>query len=90
MNIWTDVLSTIRAAKGKEKVIEELQLHSDQGFNWDFFSILKTDCIYRAEIRTYEAARRLIGAYIRSTMNISHLKQNWHHSKSDVRSLLKV
>ena len=89
------VLSTIRAAKKKEKVTSELQLHSDQGFQYtsqayfkltqsyhitpsmssrgnpydnamaeNFFSILKTECIYRAKIRTYEEARLLIGAYI--------------------------
>ena len=89
------VLSTIRAAKKKEKVTEELQLHSDQGFQYtsqayysltksyhitpsmssrgnpydnamaeNFFSILKTECIHRAKIRTYEEARLLIGAYI--------------------------
>ncbi len=86
------VLSTIRAAKKKEKVTAELQLHSDQGFQYtsqayfkltqsyhiepsmssrgnpydnamaeNFFSILKTECIYRAKIRTYEEARLLIG-----------------------------
>ena len=89
------VLSTIRAAKRKEKVTAELQLHSDQGFQYtsqayysltkyyhitlsmsrrgnpydnalaeNFFSILKTECIYRAKISTYEEARLLIGAYI--------------------------
>ena len=89
------VLSTIRAAKRKEKVTAELQLHSDQGFQYtsqayysltksyhitpsmsrrgnpydnalaeNFFSILKTECIYRAKIHTYEEARLLIGAYI--------------------------
>ena len=89
------VLSTIRAAKKKEKVTAELQLHSDQGFQYtsqayfkltksyhitpsmsrlgnpydnalaeNFFSILKTECIYRAKLRTYEEARLLIGAYI--------------------------
>ena len=89
------VLSTIRAAKRKEKVTAELQLHSDQGFQYtsqayfnltqsysitpsmsrrgnpydnalaeNFFSILKTECIYRAKIRPYEEARLLIGAYI--------------------------
>ena len=89
------VLSTISAAKKKEKVTAELQLHSDQGFQYtsqayysltksyhitpsmssrgnpydnamaeNFFSILKTECIYRAKIRTYEEARLLIGAYI--------------------------
>ena len=89
------VLSTIRAAKKKEKVTAELQLHSDQGFQYtsqayfkltqsyhitpsmssrgnpydnamaeNFFSILKTECIYRAKISTYEEARLLIGEYI--------------------------
>jgi transposase InsO family protein len=89
------VLSTIRAAKKKEKVTTEVQLHSDQGFQYtsqayfcltqsynitpsmsrrgnpydnamaeNFFSILKTECIYRTKIRTYEEARLLIGAYI--------------------------
>ena len=89
------VLSTIRAAKKKEKVTTELQLHSDQGFQYtshpyfkltqsynitpsmsrkgnpydnamaeNFFSILKTECIYRTKLRTYEEARLLIGEYI--------------------------
>ena len=89
------VLSTVRAAKKKEKVTAELQLHSDQGFQYtsqayfkltksyhitpsmsrrgnpydnalaeNFFSILKTECIYRTKIATYEEARLLIGAYI--------------------------
>ena len=89
------VLSTIRAAKRKEKVTAELQLHSDQGFQYtsqayysltksyhitpsmssrgnpydnamaeNFFSILKTECIYRTKLRTYEDARRLIDDYI--------------------------
>ena len=89
------VLSTIREAKRKEKVTAELQLHSDQGFQYtsqayfrltqsygitpsmsrrgnpydnalaeNFFSILKTECIYRARPCTYEEARLLIGEYI--------------------------
>ena len=89
------VLSTIRAAKKKEKVTGSLHLHSDQGFQYtsqayfkltqsyhitpsmssrgnpydnamaeNFFSILKTECIYRAKLRTYEEARLLIGEYI--------------------------
>ena len=89
------VLSTIRAARKKEKVTKELQLHSDQGFQYtsqayfnltksygitpsmsrrgnpydnamaeNFFSILKTECIYRTKLRTYEEARLLIGQYI--------------------------
>ena len=89
------VLSTIKAAKKKEKVTAELQLHSDQGFQYtsnayycltksynitpsmsrkgnpydnalaeNFFSILKTECIYRAKLQTYEEARLLIDKYI--------------------------
>ena len=89
------VLSTIRAAKRKEKVTAELQLHSDQGFQYtsqayfnltqsyhitpsmssrgnpydnamaeNFFYILKTECINRTKLRTYEEARLLIGEYI--------------------------
>ena len=90
------VLDTIRAAKRKEKVTTELQLHSDQGFQYtshayfkltksyhitpsmssrgnpydnamaeNFFSILKTECIYRTKLKTYEEARLLIDEYIR-------------------------
>ena len=89
------VLSTVREARRKENVTAELQLHSDQGFQYtsqayfrltqsygitpsmsrrgnpydnalaeNFFSILKTECIYRARPRTYEEARLLIGEYI--------------------------
>ena len=89
------VLDTIRAAKRKEKVTAELQLHSDQGFQYtspgyfkltksyhitpsmsrrgnpydnamaeNFFSILKTECIYRVKLKTLEEARLLIGQYI--------------------------
>ena len=89
------VLSTIRAAKRKEKVTGNLHLHSDQGFQYtsqayysltksyhitpsmssrgnpydnamaeNFFSILKTECIYRTKLKTYEEARLLIGEYI--------------------------
>jgi len=89
------VLSTIRLAKKKEKVTAEVQLHSDQGFQYtsqayfhltqsygitpsmsrrgnpydnalaeNFFSILKTECIYRTKLRTYEEARLLIDRYI--------------------------
>ena len=89
------VLSTIRAAKRKEMVTTELQLHSDQGFQYtsqayfkltqsyhitpsmssrgnpydnamaeNFFSILKTECIYRTKLKTYEEACLLIGEYI--------------------------
>ena len=89
------VLNTIREAKKKEKITAELQLHSDQGFQYtssayfkltqsygitpsmsrrgnpydnalaeNFFSILKTECIYRTKLQTYEEARLLIGEYI--------------------------
>ena len=89
------VLETIKAAKRKEKVTAELQLHSDQGFQYtsqayfnltksyditpsmsrrgnpydnamaeNFFSILKTECIYRTKLKTYEDARILISEYI--------------------------
>ena len=89
------VLSTIRAARRNEKVTAELQLHSDQGFQYtsqayfkltqeygitpsmsrrgnpydnalaeNFFSILKTECIYRQKLATFEDARNLIDDYI--------------------------
>ena len=89
------VLSTIREAKKREKVTAELQLHSDQGFQYtshayfkltkeyhitpsmsrrgnpydnamaeNFFSILKTECIHRIKLQTYEEARVLIDEYI--------------------------
>ena len=89
------VLNTLKAAKRKEKVTAELQLHSDQGFQYtsqayfkltqrygitpsmsrhgnpydnalaeNFFSILKTECIYRAKIDTLAEARTLIDDYI--------------------------
>ena len=89
------VLNTIKAAKKKEKVTAEVQLHSDQGFQYtsnqyfnltksygitpsmsrrgnpydnalaeNFFSILKTECIYRIKLKTYEEARLLIDEYI--------------------------
>ena len=89
------VLDTIREAKKKEKITAELQLHSDQGFQYtsepyyrlikeygispsmsrrgnpydnalaeNFFSILKTECIHRVKLATYEEASLLIGEYI--------------------------
>ena len=89
------VLNTIKEAKKKEKVTGDLQLHSDQGFQYtsnpyfkltqsygitpsmsrrgnpydnslaeNFFSILKTECIYRVKLQTYEEARLLICQYI--------------------------
>ena len=89
------VLQTIREAKKKGKVTAEVQLHSDQGFQYtsqayyrltksynitpsmsrkgnpydnalaeNFFSILKTECIYRIKLRTYDEARLIIDEYI--------------------------
>ena len=91
------VLDTIRLAMKKEKnrVAAELQLHSDQGFQYtsqgyfnltqsygitpsmsrrgncydnamaeNFFSILKTECIYRHKPNTLDEARMLIDDYI--------------------------
>lgn len=89
------VLDTIKTAKRKEKVTGELQLHSDQGFQYtstayfklttsyniiqsmsrrgnpydnalaeNFFSILKTECIHRIRLRTFEEARSVIDEYI--------------------------
>lgn len=89
------VLNTIREAKSKEKVTGELQLHSDQGFQYtslayfnltkeyhitpsmssrgnpydnamaeNFFSILKTECIHRVKLKSFEEARLLIDDYI--------------------------
>ena len=89
------VLNTIRAAKRKEKVTGELQLHSDQGFQYtslayfnltqsygitqsmsrrgnpydnalaeNFFSILKTECIHRIKLQSFNEARKVIDEYI--------------------------
>ena len=91
------VLDTIRLAVKKEKkrVAAELQLHSDQGFQYtsqayskltqsygitpsmsskgnpydnamaeNFFSILKTECIYRHKPTTFQEANDLIDRYI--------------------------
>jgi len=89
------VLNTIKAAVQKEVVAMELQLHSDQGFQYtsqgyfditkeygitpsmsrrgncydnamaeNFFSILKTECIYRHKLKTFDEARQLIDEYI--------------------------
>ena len=89
------VLNTIRAAMGKVTVAAELQLHSDQGFQYtshayfnlskeygitpsmsrrgncydnamaeNFFSILKTECIYRHKLNSFAEARLLIDEYI--------------------------
>lgn len=89
------VFNTIRAAINKEKVTAELQLHSDQGFQYishayfsltkeygitpsmsrrgncydnamaeNFFSILKTECIYRHRLTSFDFAKQLIDEYI--------------------------
>ena len=91
------VLDTIRLALKQEKkrVTAELQLHSDQGFQYtsqayfdltqeygitpsmsrrgncydnamaeNFFSILKTECIYRQRLDSFEQANRLIDDFI--------------------------
>ena len=91
------VLDTIRQAvrNEKKKVAAELQLHSDQGFQYtsqayfqltkqygitpsmsrrgnpydnamaeNFFSILKTECIYRHKPATFSEANEMIDRYI--------------------------
>ena len=89
------VLSTIKEARIKEKVTAELQLHSDQGFQYtshayfkltksynitpsksrrgnpydnamaeNFFSILKSECINRIKLQTFEDAQKIIDEYI--------------------------
>ena len=91
------VLDTIRLAMHREKkrVAAELQLHSDQGFQYtsqayfkltqkygitpsmsrrgncydnamaeNFFSILKTECIYRHKPATFKEANEMIDHYI--------------------------
>ena len=88
-------MDTIREAKKKENVTAELQLHSDQGFQYtsheyykltkeynispsmsrrgnpydnalaeNFFSILKTECIHRVKLASYDEAILLIAEYI--------------------------
>ncbi len=91
------VLDTIRLAmkNEKKKIAAELQLHSDQGFQYtsqayfkltqsygispsmsrkgnpydnamaeNFFSILKTECIYRHKPKNFSEANKLIERYI--------------------------
>jgi transposase InsO family protein len=89
------VLNTVKAAIQNEAVAAELQLHSDQGFQYtsqayfaltqeygitpsmsrrgncydnamaeNFFSILKTECIYRHKLKTFDDARQLLDEYI--------------------------
>ncbi|WP_442974789.1 IS3 family transposase [Ruminococcus sp.] len=38
--------------------------HYDNALAENFFSILKTECIHRVKLKTYEQARLLIGEYI--------------------------
>lgn len=89
------VLDTIHLAMKTSKAAGELQLHSDQGFQYtseqyfnltqeysitpsmsrrgncydnavaeNFFSILKTECIYRQKISTFKDAESLIDDYV--------------------------
>ena len=89
------VTETIKLAKKKEKITAELQLHSDQGFQYasnayfnltksynitpsmsrrgncydnamaeNFFGILKSECINRSKIFTFDQARLIIRDYI--------------------------
>ena len=91
------VLDTIHLAMKQEKkrAAEELQLHSDQGFQYtsqayfqltkqygitpsmsrrgnpydnamaeNFFSILKTECIYRRKPATFSEANEMVDRYI--------------------------
>ena len=106
----------------KEKITAELQLHSDQGFQYtshayfkltksynitpsmssrgnpydnamaeNFFSILKTECIHRVKLETYEEARLLIDEYIRFYNNdCIQPKQNWLRFNCEASMLLKT
>lgn len=108
----------------KEKVAAELQLHSDQGFQYasqayfkliqqygitpsmsrrgnpydnalaeNFFSILKTECIYHSKIVTLAEARERIYDYIYFYFyNHQRIqtKQNWHLCSWDVSMLLRI
>ena len=89
------VLDTIHLAMKKKRVAAELQLHSDQGFQYtsqayfqltkqygitpsmsrrgnpydnamaeNFFSILKTECIYRRKPATFSEANEMVDRYI--------------------------
>lgn len=89
------VLDTVRDALQKEAVAGELQLHSDQGFQYasqayfnltqeygitpsmsrrgnpydnalaeNFFSMLKSECISRQKLQSFEQAQQLIDDYI--------------------------
>jgi putative transposase len=104
------VLDIIRLAmkSEKKKVAAELQLHSDQGFQYtwhayftltqkyeitpsmsrrgncydnamaeNFFSILKTECIYRLKPKTMVEAREAIDAYIHFLQPRANPVKNW-------------
>ena len=91
----TVILFQLLMKKEKRRVAAELQLHSDQGFQYtsqayfkltqsygitpsmsskgnpydnamaeNFFSILKTECIYRHKPKTFKEANDLIDRYI--------------------------
>lgn len=63
----------------------------DNALAENFFSILKTECIYRVKLQTYEEARILIDEYIHFYNHQEYnLKQNWHRLKSDASILLKT
>ena len=102
------VLDTIRLAMKREKkrVAAELQLHSDQGFQYtsqahfnltkkygitpsmsrkenpydnamaeNFFSILKTECIYRYKLATFSEAKEILSdTFTFTTMSASCLR----------------
>ena len=117
------VLDTIRLAMGKEKkmVAAELQLHSDQGFQYtsqayfdltksygitpsmsrrgncydnatveNFFSILKTEYIYRHKPATFLEANEMIDRYIHFLQLRAHPKQNRDGTTDATLSLLKT
>ena len=115
------VLDTIRQAvrNEKKKVAAELQLHSDQGFQYtsqayfkltqqygitpsmsrrgnpydnamaeNFFSILKTECIYRHKPATFSEANEMIDRYIHLQLR-AHPKQNRNGAADAAPFLLK-
>ena len=58
------VLQTIREAKKKEKVTAELQLHSDQGFQYTSQAYYRLTKSYNIKLKTYDEARLIIDEYI--------------------------
>ena len=48
----------------ESKALLEIPVCTEKREEPNFFSILKTECIYRAKPRTYEEARLLIDEYI--------------------------